>query len=176
MEIKFLDETTKNVFDEDILSMLYEADEDFVPPLSARNSTTQKNLSAVSDTENGVKSYFDELKKQKFMVCTEDNTLLAFVSYKEDYINDEISEDFLPNIYISTLIVKKEGRGKGITTSMYGVLFEKYKDRNIFTRTWSTNAAHIKVLSKYGFNILTVLKNHRGNGIDTIYFKKDKEI
>ena len=30
-------------------------------------------------------------------------------------------------------------------------LFEKYSDRPIFTRTWSTNLAHIKILEKFGF-------------------------
>ena len=55
----------------------------------------------------------------------------------------------------------------------YGnILFKEYEHMNIFTRTWSTNAVHIRILSKFEFETLHVLKDHRGAGIDTIYFVK----
>ena len=87
-------------------------------------------------------------------------------------MNGKIGEEDLPNIYISTLLVSPEGRGKGLTSKMYEILFAEYENANIFTRTWSTNEAHIKILSKFGFEAMLILKNDRGNGIDTIYFKK----
>ena len=55
---------------------------------------------------------------------------------------------------------------------MYETLFKKYENVDIFTRTWSTNEAHIKILMKFDFEIMSVLKNDRGEGIDTVYFKK----
>ena len=55
---------------------------------------------------------------------------------------------------------------------MYASLFEEYKDVNIFTRTWSTNMAHIKILSKFDFEKMSVIENDRGEGIDKVYFKK----
>jgi len=58
---------------------------------------------------------------------------------------------------------------------MYKILFKEYENANIFTRTWSTNIAHIKILSKFNFETLCVLKNHRGVGIDTVYFVKRPE-
>lgn len=57
---------------------------------------------------------------------------------------------------------------------MYAYLFSAYKNANIFTRTWSTNFAHIKILQAFGFETVKVLKNDRGSGIDTVYFKKEK--
>lgn len=164
-------EEQANYYDE-ILKMLIAGDEEFVPPLSARNSTTQKDLSSGEKTKNGILEYFEGMKQQRIMVATEEGKLLAFVSFREDYTNDEIGERELPNIYLSTLIVRPEGRGRGLTQKMYGILFKEYEHMNIFTRTWSTNAAHIRILSKFEFETLHILKDHRGVGIDTIYFVK----
>jgi ribosomal protein S18 acetylase RimI-like enzyme len=56
---------------------------------------------------------------------------------------------------------------------MYDHLFnEKYADRNIFTRTWSTNTAHISILKKYNFREIHRIENDRGEGIDTVYFSR----
>ena len=59
---------------------------------------------------------------------------------------------------------------KYVNQSGYSYLFEKYSDRPIFTRTWSTNLAHIKILEKFGFSEHLRIKNHRGENIDTVYF------
>ena len=172
MKIEILSrEEQVNYYDE-ILEMLIMGDEEFVPPLSARNSTTQKDLSSGEKTTNGILEYLEGMKQQRIMAATEEGKLLAFVSFRENYTNDEIGEGDLPNIYLSTLIVRPEGRGKGLTQQMYGILFKEYEHMNIFTRTWSTNAAHIRILSKFEFETLHVLKDHRGAGIDTIYFVK----
>ena len=56
---------------------------------------------------------------------------------------------------------------------MYAHLFDDiFPDRSIFTRTWSTNAAHIKILDKFNFEIIKCIENDRGDGIDTVYFAK----
>ena len=171
MEIKILKTDEQYKYYDEILKMLIDGDDEFVPPLSARTSTTQSNLASGNKSEDGILNYFEEMKKQRIMIATENDTLLAFVSFKENYTNNEIK--VVPNIYLSTLIVKSDARGKGLTTKMYSILFEEYKDVNIFTRTWSTNTAHIKILSKFNFDTLCTLKNHRGNGIDTVYFVKN---
>jgi len=175
MNIELLNSQEQVKYYDEILKMLVAGDDDFIPPLSARTSTTQSNLNISKRRENGILNYFDELKKQRIMVAKENDKLIAFVSFKENYTNEEIGEDALPNIYLSTLIVKPEGRGKGLTQMMYKILFKEYENANIFTRTWSTNIAHIKILSKFNFETLCVLKNHRGVGIDTVYFVKRPE-
>ncbi len=157
----------------DVWEMLNEAEGDFVPPLSQRSSSTQQILTGSAQRTDGVQSYFAQLKTQRFAAVFEEGKCIAFVSYKEDYTCDQISEETLPNIYLTTLIVRKEFRGRGVTTALYEKLFSHYANVNIFTRTWSTNHAHIRVLQKYAFSVLTVLPNHRGPGTDTVYFVKN---
>lgn len=170
MDIQILQWEEQSRIYPEVLEMLEAADGDFVPPLSSRSSSTQKDLSGNAKRETGVQEYFQQLKEQRFAAVFDRERLIAFVSYRENYTCPEIGE--LPNIYLSTLIVRPEARGRGVTTALYGVLFDRYKDRSIFTRTWSANAAHIKVLMKYGFSVIRVLPDHRGPGIDTVYFQR----
>ena len=172
MEIRILEKEEQQSIYDDAYEMLEAADNEFVPPLSSRSSSTQQNFSENTKNSDGIKQYFEQLKHQRFAVAFEDGALIAFVSYKENYSCAEISQKELPNIYISTLIVSPSARGKGVTKALYGRLFSEYENVNIFTRTWSTNIAHIKILEKYGFEVIKVLENDRGNKIDTIYFKR----
>ncbi|MBR2937852.1 MAG: GNAT family N-acetyltransferase [Oscillospiraceae bacterium] len=171
MEIRILDKEEQQRIYPEAYEMLAAADNEFVPPLSSRSSSTQQDFSQ-SATNDSIIQYFDQLKTQRFAAVFEDGALIAFVSYKENYSCREIAPEELPNIYLSTLIVSPKARGKGVTTALYKKLFSEYENVNIFTRTWSTNTAHIKILDKYGFEVIKVLENDRGNGIDTIYFKK----
>ncbi len=172
MKICILSKEEQQSIYADAYKMLEAADKEFVPPLSFRSSSTQQNLLKSIENSDGIKQYFEQLKSQRFAAVFEDGELIGFVSYKEDYSCPEIPSGELPNIYLSTLVVSPKARGKGVTTALYEKLFSHYEDVNIFTRTWSTNFAHIKILGKYGFEVIKVLKNDRGNGIDTIYFKK----
>lgn len=174
MLFKVLTKSEQDKYDNEILDMLRESDDEFVPPLSARSSTTQSDLTQTTRANNGVLNYFEEVKKQKILIAVEDEKLLAFVSFKENFVSEKIGEECLPNIYISTVLVSPNGRGRGITGKMYGVLFEEYENTNVLTRTWSTNEAHIKILSKLDFEKMSVIKNDRGEGIDTVYFKRSR--
>ncbi len=175
MEIRILEKEKQQSIYTDAYKMLEAADNEFVPPLSSRSSSTQQNFSENTKNRDGIKQYFEQLKNQRFAAAFEGGVLIAFVSYKENYSCAEISPKELHNIYISTLIVSPNARGKGVTKALYGRLFSEYENVNIFTRTWSTNIAHIKILEKYGFEVIKVLENDRGNKIDTIYFKKSKK-
>ncbi|MBR5460171.1 MAG: GNAT family N-acetyltransferase [Clostridia bacterium] len=170
MEIKILTKNDSELYFPEILEMLKRADGEFVPPLSSRSSTTQSSLVGNASTPEGILLYFEEMKKQRLAVALENGELVAFMSYRENYLTDTVTE--VPNVYLSTLIVKPEGRGKGLTQIMYGELFKAYPDRCVYTRTWSTNVAHTKILSRLGFDILKVIENDRGEGIDTVYFVK----
>ena len=176
MRFELLTKSQKALYREEILGMMRFSDKDFIPPLSARSSTTQKDLSGIRSVENGIELYYSQMEQQQILCVFEGETLLGFVSYRENYTCDQITEDTFPNIYLSTLIVKPEARGKGLTRKMYEYLFwDQYRDRNIFTRTWSTNSAHIKILDGFGFTLIQRLENDRGNGIDTVYFRKKPE-
>ena len=132
MEIKILTKNDSELYFPEILEMLKRADGEFVPPLSSRSSTTQSSLVGNASTPEGILLYFEEMKKQRLAVALENGELMAFMSYRENYLTDTVTE--VPNVYLSTLIVKPEGRGKGLTQIMYGELFKAYPDRCVYTR------------------------------------------
>ena len=172
MEIRILEPCDQHLIYPEVLELLQLADGEFVPPLSSRTSTTQADLSGGAAQQDGVGAYFEELKSQRFAAAMEDGRLLGFVSYRENETGPHIPPQELPNIYISTLIVHPKFRGRGITTALYEHLFSCYEGRRVFTRTWSQNAAHIKILERFGFLVTARLPDHRGPGIDTLYFEK----
>lgn len=173
MELKILTRAEQDAYGSQILELLTDSDREFVPPLSARNSTTQQDLSSGESCTEGILQYYRQLQTQKVMAAVEGQRLLAFVSYVENYIGGPISPEDTPNIYLSTLVMRPEARGKGLTKKLYAKLFDAYKPASVFTRTWHTNAAHIRILDFFGFETLAILKDHRGPGIDTVYFKKN---
>ncbi len=171
MEFRILTQEDKKHLKQTIIEAMKESDNDFIPPLSARSSTTQKNLAGGKSSEQGLLSYCEEMLSQLVLGAFENDELLGFVSFKENYTCDVIRECDLPNIYLSTLILKTQARGKHLTQRMYDYLFnELYADRSIFTRTWSTNGAHLRILEKFNFSLIKTIENDRGIGIDTVYF------
>lgn len=175
MELRILSAAEQVAFGGQILEMLTASDQEFVPPLSARSSTTQQNLSSGDSCPDGIFQYYTQLQTQKVMAAVEGDRLLAFVSYIENHVSGPITEADTPNIYLSTLVMRPEARGKGLTKKLYTQLFGTYKPAPVFTRTWSTNAAHLRILQFFGFETVKILPNHRGPGIDTVYFKLDQK-
>lgn len=166
MEFKILTKEEKILFKADIINMLVESDDEFLPPLSKRTSPRDKTFSHDNVSSDGILSYFNAMIEQEIMVSLDGDRLVGFVSYYENYESGQ-----KPNIYVSTLIVAKAARGLGITSTMYSYLFDKlYSDRYVYTRTWSTNIAHTKILSRFGFSEFNRIKDERGIGIDTVYF------
>ena len=172
MEFILLNEKQKEFYSKDIIDLMRLSDKEFVPPLSARSSTLQKKLSGEVGSGD-VTAYFNEMIKQKVLGFIENGRLLGFVSFKENFVSEVISQSTLPNIYLSTLVLSKEARGQRLTQRAYDYLFNQlYADYNVYTRTWSTNVAHIKILDKFEFSEFYRLKNDRGENIDKVYFEK----
>ena len=170
MKLILMDNAQKARYRDDIFSMMVVGDEDFVPPLSARFSPFQTAFDGTAQ-EKGIATYLDGMLGEQMLGAFEGEELLGFVTFVENLENPHFGADPLPNIYLCTLLVKPEARGKHLTRSMYEHLFfERFAERSIFTRTWSTNAAHIAILGKFGFNEIDRIKNDRGEGIDTVYF------
>ena len=173
MEFLLLDEAQKKSFGAQIFDILRACDSDFVPPLSARFSTSDTKFSTETGGENDVNAYFEDMMDQQILAAVEDGVLLGFVTFKLDLVNGVLGADTLPNLYICTLLLSPAARGRGVTAKMYAHLFDTLYPRvNLFTRTWSTNAAHIKILTRFGFNLIKRIENDRGAGIDTVYFGK----
>ena len=175
MEFKVLTSAEKETMRGELIAMLKAGDKDFVPPISARFSASQSDFSSPVCREEGFAAYYADMAAGDILAAFEDGALLGFVSYKKDYTAAPIDEGTFPNLYICTLRVKKEARGKQLTARMYTHLFDGlYPTRSLYTRTWSTNTAHIAILARFGFAELHRIKNHRGEGIDTVYFYKKR--
>ena len=172
MNFKLFSGEDKIKYRNDILKMLVVSDKEFVPPLSARTSTSQTNFKGGACQENGCASYCDDMLEGQILGAFSDGELLGFVAFRENVERTYITKESFPNVYVSTLIVKPSARGRGLTSEMYSYLFfELFPESNIFTRTWSTNIAHLKILSRFGFETFKTVDNDRGQGIDTVYFK-----
>lgn len=166
-------EFKKSPYYNELWKLVCDSEDEFIPPLNQRSSTTQKDLTDLDSEHKLPTEYFNCLMEQETLIMVEDNKLLGFMSFRNKYIVDGINL-LEPTVYVSTIIVNKEFRGKGICNSFYKELFDgKHHNCNyICTRTWSTNISHLAVLEKNGFNIVKILKDDRGNGIDTLYFLK----
>jgi len=161
----------KEKYRQELLEILEENDKAFVPPLSQRTHTTQTAL--LGNTEGSVARYLDGVMEQSVLAIIGESRILGFVSFRENFVSDVIGEDNLPNIYISTLVVRADARGMGLTKKAYTHLFESlYPERRVFTRTWSSNHAHIRILNSFGFSEIKRIPNDRGVGIDTVYYCK----
>jgi hypothetical protein len=170
MEFILFDTQQKQKNAEQIYKMLVDSDKEFIPPLSQRGSTTQSDLSGGSS--KGIDEYFNAVMEQELLGFFDDGEFCGVLSFIKDYQNVEIKDMSKPNIYLSTLVITPSCRGKGATKKAYDYAFNTlYPTCNIYTRTWSTNIAHIKILDFFNFSRILIKKNDRGEGIDTIYFE-----
>lgn len=171
MELRILTAEDRVRYHDRILEMMKESDKDFVPPLSTRFSPKQTVFTGGEGTEEGLITYMQSMMKETMLAAFEGDLLLGFITFVENMTTDYFGEDTLPNIYLCTLVVSRAARGKNLTRTLYSHLFyERYAERSIFTRTWSTNGAHIHILDGYGFSELHRKPDDRGPGIDTVYF------
>ena len=169
MEFCILNNAQKEQYEEELFKILTQNDTAFVPPLSQRTGTTQTAFGGQANP-SGVADYLNQMLTQQILAVLMEEKPVGFVSYIENKTDDGF---LLPNLYISTLVLQPETRGMGITKKLYHHLFnELYPERNVYTRTWSTNIAHIKILMGFGFEELKRIPNDRGQDIDTVYYAK----
>lgn len=176
MNFLLFDSLGDSQFRSQVYELLKKCDKEFVPPLSQRNSTSQKRLvGAALDREEAPKSYFLELCNQPVIICQAEGKLLGFMSFINNYTCQDV-ENATPGIYVTTIIVDPDHRGQSLTEKMYAELIElaTARGKHISTRTWSTNCAHITILARLGFYELLRIENGRGEGIDTVYYRKDR--
>lgn len=170
--------TVKNELTEaykaDIWELLRAADHEFVPPLSARESTRQSNLKG-SDCEckAGPRSYYEVMIRQRFLLALDGERVTGFLSYIPAHtVEYPVKKERVTADYISTIIVSPACRNQGITRKMYETFLEMDGSALVATRTWSQNHAHIHILESLGFELAERIKDDRGEGIDTVYYQK----
>lgn len=80
-----------------------------------------------------------------------------------------------PCLYVSTVVVRPASRGRHLAERMYGELIALSQRTGlpVATRTWGTNAAHLRVLGRLGFAVVGRLVDDRGPGVDTVYLLRE---
>lgn len=148
-------------------------DEQFVPPLSARHSSTQSDLAPhAAAVDHAIDDYYQALLEQRFLLALDGDSLAGFMSYRPDYACDYVNGGICT--YVSTILVAEQYRGAHLTEQMYRALFDlsSVQGTVVATRTWSKNGAHLHILGEMGFDLIQTLPDDRGPGIDTVYYAK----
>ncbi len=112
------------------MDLLTLCDREFVPPLSSRVSTTQHALGP-AEGDAIPDEYYANIAQQHCLVAYESGKIVGFLSYKLDYVCQEIPPQYLPNVYITTIIVHPDWRRHGITNALYAQLMRKYRRRQL---------------------------------------------
>lgn len=185
-----LEETPRNAeVLKQLNALLRWGDEQFVPPLSARHSSTQSDLAPhAAAADHAIDDYYRALLEQRFLLAVDDGadadgadgngntdgkrTLAGFMSYRPDYACAYVDGGVCT--YVSTILVAEAYRGAQLTERMYRALFTlpDVTGTVVATRTWSKNGAHLHILRKMGFSLIKTLPDDRGPGIDTVYYAK----
>lgn len=158
-----------NKYREGVKAVLFAADKEFVPPLSARSGTTQTELEAAPARESGPERYFRIMSSQAFVIAEKGGCVQGFMSYIPDRELD-LDGEILICDYVSTIVVDPARRGKGLTGQMYRKLMQARSGKCIATRTWSENHAHLHLLQSLGFKLALTIPDDRGPGMDTVYY------
>lgn len=159
----------------DLWHLLCLADQEFVPPLSQRSSTTDRNLTGRARHDAQPVEYWKSLRTQGILVASHEEKVSAFMSYRPSYTLAPSLTALPASIiatYVSTVIVEPSRRGHGLTESFYRHLrtLADMRSESIATRTWSTNYSHLKILDRLGFEEFSRIDDDRGAGIDTVLF------
>lgn len=156
-----------------VWQILADADEQFIPPLSARTSSVQSDLVASDLDPDGPREYFSSLRTQHFLIARgPEGRAVGFMSFRKDYsLPDEVPVERGSYYYVSTVIVGRAHRRQGITRAMYELLLDDaaLHRQGVATRTWSTNAGHLALLEQLGIGVVHTIPDGRGRGIDTLY-------
>ncbi|MFW6008392.1 MAG: GNAT family N-acetyltransferase [archaeon] len=115
-------------YQEDIIKLFKKNDDEFCLPLTERGEEKVN--------KNKLSSYFRNLKieSNKGIYCLKNNKVIGFITFeKRDKISNKIKNYNLNNLtnYVTTIIVSKNHRRKGIAKNLYNKLFEISKKNNI---------------------------------------------
>ena len=177
-ELKFVPSLQDVKLKGQIWEILCECDQEFIPPLSSRNDPLQCGLSNVDRHTILPYNYFYIMLDQPFIIAIDEGKgrVAGFMSFIHNYVNEEVGIHGCN--YISTLCVRKEYRNQGLARAMYEFLINRlkgqYESPLIGTRTWSSNYGHIRLIESLGFRLVSQLRDHRGPGIDTVYYLYSK--
>ena len=162
--------------EKEVWEIMKNSDKDFIPPLSARVDTTHK-FSGINQGRNEINNegpikYFEEIKKESFVLVLNNGKIEGFMSFIKEYSLETDGGNEICD-YITTIIIDSNSRNKGYTKKMYYVILNERKEKKLATRTWSTNYSHLHILDTLGFKLVQRDINDRGENIDTVYYLRN---
>ncbi len=153
-----------------MLDLLASVDNDFLPPLSSRESSSTINLNSMSSA-NGLQDYLNSLRTQKNYCIMENDKIIGLASIRENHRLPDLPK-WSECEYLTTIAVLPQYRRQGLAIKLYKLIFTHTKEsvsKKLVTRTWHTNYSHINLTQILGFKEILRIKDHRMPGLDTIY-------
>lgn len=123
-------------------------DHDFYPPLSDREK---------------IEEYLQEMIQGKIFYF-EDDKVFAAICYFDNY-------EKYNSAYIKFIAVLPEYRHHHYATTLFEQALKDLKGKIITITTWSTDKPALELYQHLGFKIIDILKNARGNNVDTIFLQ-----
>ncbi|WTW98429.1 GNAT family N-acetyltransferase [Streptomycetaceae bacterium NBC_01309] len=179
----------------ELAEMFAEVADDFVPPLTAREGTTQADLGKHTTEAaepggnhqggnqptgnhqggNQPGGYLESMLRQDMILCRTEDQAVGFLSFRSGH-SDPRYADLSPCLYVSTVAVRHHHRRRGVADALYRELFALPASMaaSVVLRTWSTNAGHLELLGRLGFTTILRLEDDRGAGVDTLYLATDR--
>lgn len=190
MHFKYRNGLSNSALIEQVHQLLVKYDDAFIPPLSQRRSSTQKDLGSNAGTrsEGTVDDYLASIEEQNFILAIDSDSgtdrVAGFLSFKQDYSCAALGGKRHPCHYVTTVLIDEDYRGLRLTYDLYNELFAFVVDEGgtlnpVATRTWDSeddanaNGAHIHILEQLGFTLVKRIRDDRGDGIDTVYYRKE---
>lgn len=158
----------------ELAGLFAEIADDFVPPLTSREGTTQSDLREHGNEAPGG-AYLEDMLQQDLLMCRRKDELAGFLSFRNGH-SDPRYADLCPCLYVSTVAVRHHHRRHGIAAALYQELFDLPASLPgwIVLRTWSTNTGHLRLLDSLGFATILRLRDDRGPGVDTLYLASNR--
>ena len=113
-------EQLQETYRQAVWELTVKADKEFVPPLSARNSTRQDMLAGAPEgaaEEMLPGAYFREMENQSFLLAIEKDTVVGFLSFIPDYHSEyyyrfAYPSDIIISAGIHVQLTKRTGKTK----------------------------------------------------------------
>ena len=150
-----------------IYNILNMCDNDFIPPLSSRDSFKDKSFNTNSKSTTIYKYYKSLIDSNTIYAIAydkTDNTIIALSVLEEGVDN---------SLYLSTICVLLNYRNQGICRKLLETIINyayTNKYTKIHTRTWSTNIIQKAILEKMGFQYVHTEKELRTKEVYSLYY------
>jgi ribosomal protein S18 acetylase RimI-like enzyme len=156
-----------------VRDLLREVDAEFVPPLSHRVDTLALH-GPTCPPEDGLSRYLDAVGRESWLVALRGDRVVGLLSYLTDH-RDPWLAAYSPSLYATTVAVSVSARRAGVGGQLYDA-FEAAAHRltvpYLTTRTWTSNAAHLRLLRDRGWRRVVELPDDRDAGVGTVYYAR----